>query len=161
MSIASPEIPHQLQVLREESAVVWARRDADNIDREDFVDVPEMIFQDLRGLAGRVEAPTDCPEWCNDHLTYFALDPDEDTSLCSLHVEGEGWSLDVMATNEDGLTFMPADANELSLEQARAYAAAILSARAARWPSGSGGLLAPGQAPRAPARAARPAPAPW
>lgn len=48
--------------------------------------------------------------------------------MCQLHVEGDGWFLDIQATDQGGFAFIFADSSDMTMQQARAYAAAILSA---------------------------------
>lgn len=115
-------------MLREESDNLSARLDDGSLAPDDFRTGIVMVLSDLNTLADFVEPPANCPDWCNDHLTQFDLDPEDDTSECRLHVEGDGWVVDIRASEEDGLVFIPTDSDVLTLEQARAYAAAILSA---------------------------------
>lgn len=129
MSIVSPDISQRLQMLREESDNLSLRLDDGSLDGEDFRTGIVLVLSDLRSLVDYIEPPSDCPDWCNDHITYFDLDPEEDTSACRLHVEGDGWVIDMQETSgQDGLVLIPSDGGEMSVKRARAYAAAILSA---------------------------------
>ncbi|WP_299442615.1 hypothetical protein [uncultured Phycicoccus sp.] len=116
-------------MLRDESDNLGSRLDDGSLDGEDFRTGIVLVLSDLRSLVDYVEPPSDCPDWCNDHITHLDLEPEEDASSCRLHVEGNGWLFDVQeAVGEDDMVLVPSDSSEMSLSQARAYAAAILSA---------------------------------
>lgn len=120
------EISQRLRLLREESDNLSSMLRDGSLDPDDFSTVIGMVLSDVDSLAASVEPPQGCPGWCNDHATHLELDGSID-SRHRFRVDLLGDFLEVEDQGEEGLRMWLPAITDLTLEQARELAAAIVA----------------------------------
>ncbi|MEO7421754.1 MAG: hypothetical protein ABIU87_05095 [Ornithinibacter sp.] len=112
-------------------AETWARMvdalDSGGLDRAGWDRTFFALDGAYRAELDGIDAPADCPDWCNDHLTSGCLDGEGVESNHRHTVQLLGSTLEV-EDNDDGRTVILPQTHECTVAQARALAAAILAA---------------------------------
>jgi len=115
----------------DDARAIYARADADfragRIDRDAIGREFDTFEATAKALDAAVIVP--CPDWCNDHEFEHGLTAAQDVSSHRRSVKGNGWEVEVSEAYRTPGTYELVrrdGADVMTLEDARAYAVAIL-----------------------------------
>ncbi|MGG5260833.1 hypothetical protein [Phycicoccus avicenniae] len=131
-------VPSEVEDIQRRAAAFLAEYAAVPVEDRSFLDSHhrrmEALRDELDAVNASLPAPVDCPSWCNAHHAGYALHSEDnvmDGPHCRRQAQGDNWYFDIDESNDPELgriTFAPMEYRELTLEQARAYAVAVLAA---------------------------------